>query len=157
MALYWMVETISVSGTQRSAIGALDFSFTFSSGQSQMRDVVCPQNDGFWGWQDVKDVDGADIPWEDVSFSSQFPFRQFQENGNVVYSGGGYYVFFDLRMNVEEGAPINSSSLSGTVTYALQITDSISVPIRFLNVDNTEDPFYTSDLSSFTCTLRDPS
>jgi hypothetical protein len=167
MALYWKVKTISISGTQFSAIfpEGLSFSFTFS-GPSKMSDVICPDFNGgfpFWGWIDRQNHSPE---WNTVLFSSFIPIlgSSFQDNGNIVYSGGAYYVYFDLTLFASEGSPVKSTSISdGTqtldTTVNLQIGD-LSVPIGFHIIDLNApplDPSFTSIISSFTCTLRDPS
>ena len=166
MALYWKVKTISISGTQFSAIygpEGLAFSFTFS-GPSKMSDVICPDvaTYGFpvWGWIDSQNHSPE---WNTVLFSSQFPLigPNFQDNGNIVYSGGAYYVYFDLTLFASEGSPVKSTSINFgdqtlDTTVNLQI-DDLSVPIGFHIIATPFSPEYVSIISSFTCTLRDPS
>ena len=166
MALYWKVKTISISGTQFSAIFGPEgnpFSFTFS-GPSQMSDVICPDVATYgtpvWGWSDL-------LPniqdWNTRLFRSIFPLigSNYQENGNIVYSGGAYYVYFDLTLYANEGSPVKSTSISiGTqtldTTVNLQI-DDLSVPIGFHIIDTPFNPELISTIDSFTCTTRDPS
>jgi hypothetical protein len=168
MALYWKVKTISISGTSFGPFDEpLPFSFTFS-GPSKMSDVVCPSIEErgfkFWGWTDsqFRSVDD----WDTIFFSSVLPLfgSSFQDNGNIVYAGGAYYVYFNLILFREEGSPVKSTSIStGTqtldTTVNLQIGD-LSVPIGFHIIDLNnppDDPSFTSIISSFTCTTRDPS
>ena len=162
MALYWKVKTISISGTSFSPIfpEGLSFSFTFS-GPSKMSDVICPDVDSgfpFWGWTDSQNHGD----WNTVLFSSVIPVlgSSFQDNGNIVYADGAYYVYFNLTLYASEGSPVKSTSISiGTqtldTTVNLQI-DDLSVPIGFHIIDY-DAPEFVSIISSFTCTLRDPS
>ena len=168
MALYWKVKTISISGTQFSAIFPEGFSFSLTfSGPSKMSDVICPSIEErgfkFWGWIDSQPNFEN---YNTRAFSSIIPAlgSSLQDNGNIVYSGGAYYVYFDLTLYFSEGSPVKSTSIStGTqtldTTVNLQIGD-LSVPIGFHIIDLNDpplDPSFTSIISSFTCTRRDPS
>jgi hypothetical protein len=165
MALYWKVKTISISGTSFGPfVEPLPFSFTFSS-PSKMSDVVCPdvvtygENLPIWGWTDSQRAQF----WNTILFSSVFPIlgSSFQDNGNIVYADGAYYVYFNLTLFASEGSPVKSTSISIgpqtlDTTLDLQIGD-LSVPIGFHIIDTPFRPEFVSTIDSFTCTLRDPS
>jgi len=150
MALYWMIGSITISGTQ---VGPEDFPYNFTfTGPSTMSELLCPdptRNNAF-GWEDLLD------PPPGTVFDDPLIFQvggEFNIPKGVVFDGGAYYVYFDLRLATEEGAPIIADSETFNTTKTLQITDDISVPITF----RTQEPAYTSTIDSLTCTLRDPS
>jgi len=155
MALYWMVGSITISGTQK---GPEDFGYSFTgTGQAKMSDTLCPaylpdsNSPDFlqWGW--AQDIPRPPLTVFDnpisISTSSDIP----EDGRNVIYSGGYYYVAFSIYCGVEEGAPIISDSQTFNTTSTLQITDDISVPITF----RTTGDIYTSEIDSLTCTLRE--
>ena len=159
MALYWMVGSITISGTQK---GTEDYGYSFTgTGQSKMSDTLCPAylpDSGYpdllqWGW-------AQDIPSPPLTvFENPIMFSTasdiLADGRNVIYSGGYYYVAFRIYCGTEEGAPIISDSQIFNTTKTLQITDDISVPITFRTIAELEP--YTSEIDSLTCTLRDPS
>ena len=157
MALYWMVGSITISGTQK---GPEDFGYSFTgTGQSKMSDTLCPAylpDAGYpdllqWGWvQEIPAPEGT-VFENPIEFSTASDI--LADGRNVIYSDGSYYVAFEIYCGAEEGAPIRTDAINFNTTSTLQITDGISVPITF----QTTDGFYTSEIDSFTCTLRDPS
>lgn len=161
MALYWIVKSITISGTQ---VGPENYPYSFTgTGQPKMSDTLCPAylpDSAFsdllqWGWaEELPKPEGTvfDTPIR-ISTASDI----FADGRNVIYSGNSYYVAFEIRLGAEEGASIISNSQTFNTTKTLQITDDTSVPITFLTVDNIDDPLYISTIDSLTCTLRDPS
>jgi len=146
MALFWKVASVSISGTQK---GLEDFPYSFTwSGPPTMSGMLCPP----WGWEVELPAPPLTVFDDPVSFStlSGNPY----DDRNVVFSGGSYYVVFDIYCAVNEGAPIISDSQNSNTTASLQI-DDISVPIAFRTKDAIS--LYTSIIDSLTCTLRDPS
>ena len=145
-----MVGSITISGTQK---GPADYPYSFTfSGPSTMSELLCPdptRNNAF-GWEDSLDAPSGTVFDDPLVFGIG---GDFNVPKGVVFEGGEYYVYFDLGLLVEEGAPIVSDSTNIDTTSTLQITDDISVSITF----RTEAPPYTSEIDSLTCTLRDPS
>jgi hypothetical protein len=161
MALYWMVGSITISGTQK---GPEDFKYSFTgTGQPKMSDTLCPAylpDSNFpnllqWGWVQEIQSPPSTVFENPIVFSTASDI--FADGRNVIYSGNSYYVAFAIRLGAEEGASIISNSQTFNTTKTLQITDETSVPITFFTVDNIDDPLYTSTIDSLTCTLRDPS
>lgn len=148
MALFWKVASVSISGTQK---GPEDFPYSFTwSGPSTMSGMLCPP----WGWEEL-----LPSPPQTV-FDSPLIFSTLSGNPyddrNVVFSGGSYYIIFDIFLGVDEGAPIISDSQNSDTIVSLQI-DTISVPIAFRTIAGFAPLIYQSTIDSFTCTLRDPS
>jgi hypothetical protein len=157
MALYWMVGSITISGTQK---GPEDFPYSFTgTGQSKMSDTLCPAylpDSGYpdllqWGWSQYFDPPPLTVFDDPIIFSTAGDI--LGDGRNVIYSDGSYYVAFKISLNADEGAGINADSQDFNITVPLQITDDISVPITFKTI---AEP-YTSEIDSLTCTLRDPS
>jgi hypothetical protein len=157
MALYWMVKSITISGTQK---GPEDYPYSFTgTGQSKMSETLCPAylpDSGSpdllqWGWaEELPKPEGTvfDTPIR-ISTASDI----FGDGRNVIFFEENYYFAFEVRLGAEEGAPIISDSQTFNTSVTLQITEKISVPITF----QTESSIYTSKIDSLTCTLRDPS
>ena len=155
MALYWMVGSITISGTQK---GPEDFGYSFTgTGQAKMSDTLCPAylpDAGYpdllqWGW--AQDIPRPPLTVFDNPISISTSSDIIEDGRNVIYSGGSYYVAFSIFLGVEEGAHIISDSQTFNTTSTLQITDDISVPITFKTTYDT----YTSEIDSLTCTLRE--
>jgi hypothetical protein len=142
-----MTKTISISGIHFSAIygpEGFPFSLTFT-GPSKMSDLICPDiaTSGppvpIWGWS------------ERLIVSPDFDFVDIDLGRGVVFEGGAYYVYFAMNILFDEGSEAISDGQNFNITVPLQITDQISVLITFRN----PDPFYTFEINSLTCTLRE--
>ena len=155
MALFWMVKSITISGTQK---GPEDFPYSFTfTGPNTMSELVCPDSETFnnaFGWREIFPPPPLTVFDDPVLFE----LGGGSIAKGVAFENKKYYVYVNLRLAADEGAPILSNSQTFNITKTLKIIenrieDNISVPITF----NTIFDIYTSEIDSFTCTLRDPS